>query len=124
MAKIRWTFEAEKWLRDIHDYIAQDNPATAQRIVTDIYKKSELLNNFPEIGYKYRDEKEGEIRIYFTGIIALRTYQQNNGTYRHHWCISWSIRYRKILVLINHIGIVRILLIYSIGVSRLICSSM
>lgn len=39
MAKIRWTFEAEKWLRDIYYYIAQDNVAAAQRVVTDIYKK-------------------------------------------------------------------------------------
>lgn len=27
MAAIRWTFEAETWLKDIYDYIAQDNPS-------------------------------------------------------------------------------------------------
>jgi plasmid stabilization system protein ParE len=30
MAKMNWTDEAEKWLRDIHDYIAQDNPMAAK----------------------------------------------------------------------------------------------
>ena len=67
MAKIRWTTEAEKWLQDIHDYIAQDNPTAAQRVVTAIYEKAQLLKDFPEIGYKYRSEPEVEIRILLYG---------------------------------------------------------
>jgi len=67
MARIRWTNEAEKWLRDIHDYIAQDNPTAAQRVVSAIYEKAQLLKDFPEIGYKYRTESEGEIRILLYG---------------------------------------------------------
>lgn len=31
MGRVRWTAEAERWLREIHDYIAQDNPAAAFR---------------------------------------------------------------------------------------------
>ncbi len=54
MAKIRWTSEAEKWLRVIYDYIAQDNGNAAQRVITGIYKKVQILKDFPEIGYKYR----------------------------------------------------------------------
>ena len=67
MARIRWTNEAEKWLRDIHDYIAQDNPTAAQRVVSAIYEKAQLLKDFPEIGYNYRTEPEGEIRILLYG---------------------------------------------------------
>ncbi len=67
MARIRWTNEAEKWLRDIHDYIAQDNPTAAQRVVSAIYEKAQLLKDFPEIGYKHRTEPEGEIRILLYG---------------------------------------------------------
>ena len=29
MAEVNWTDEAEEWLLDIHDFIAQDNPAAA-----------------------------------------------------------------------------------------------
>ena len=36
MAEIRWTEEAKRWLRDIHDYIAADNP--------DVEKFPEYLN--------------------------------------------------------------------------------
>ncbi|MFZ2396135.1 MAG: type II toxin-antitoxin system RelE/ParE family toxin [Smithella sp.] len=67
MARIRWTNEAEKWLRDIHDYIAQDNPIAAQRVISAIYEKAQILKDFPEIGYKNRTEPEGEIRILLYG---------------------------------------------------------
>jgi len=67
MAKIRWTDEAEKWLRDIYDYIAQDNTSAAQRVVSEIYEKSQFLKDFPEIGYTYKTEPEGEIRILLYG---------------------------------------------------------
>jgi len=53
MADINWTSEAEKWLKDIYDYIAQDNPTAASRVVEGIYKKAQLLRDFPEIGYRY-----------------------------------------------------------------------
>lgn len=32
MAQITWTNEAEHWLKEIHDYIAQDNPTAAEFI--------------------------------------------------------------------------------------------
>ena len=67
MAKIRWTSEAEKWLREIYDYIAQDNENAAQQVITGIYKKVQILKDFPEIGYKYRSEPEGDIRILLYG---------------------------------------------------------
>ena len=67
MAEIRWTEEANRWLRDIFDYIATDNPDAAQQVVAGIYEKAQLLRRFPEIGYKYRTEPEGEIRILLYG---------------------------------------------------------
>ena len=53
MAEIRWTKEAEKWLRDIHDYISQDNPVAAARVIAGIYDRVQILRDFPEIGYRY-----------------------------------------------------------------------
>jgi plasmid stabilization system protein ParE len=66
-AEIKWTEEAERWLKDIHDYIAQDNPAAAEKIVSGIYQRTQILLNFPEVGYKYRSEPEGDIRILLYG---------------------------------------------------------
>lgn len=67
MAEIRWTEEAVKWLHDIYEYIAEDNPIAAQDVVEGIYVKVQILKAFPQIGYKYRDEPEGEIRILLYG---------------------------------------------------------
>lgn len=67
MAEIRWTSEAETWLRDIYDYIAADNPDAAMRVVQGIYERAQTLRKFPDIGYSHRFEKEGEIRILLYG---------------------------------------------------------
>ena len=67
MAEINWTAEAEKWLHDIHDYIAQDNSDAALGVVLGIYQKAQLLCDHPEMGYVYRKEAEGEIRILLYG---------------------------------------------------------
>jgi plasmid stabilization system protein ParE len=67
MAEIRWSHEAEQWLHEIYDYIAQDNPTAAGKVVSGIYDKTQLLSDFPKIGYKYREEPEGEVRILLYG---------------------------------------------------------
>ena len=67
MARITWTDEAVRWLRDIHDYIAQDNPDAADRVVTGIYKKAQVLADLPDIGHRFRTEPEGDIRILVHG---------------------------------------------------------
>lgn len=67
MAEIRWTEEAQRWLRDIYNYIALDNPGAAQKVVSGIYEKTQVLMSFPEIGHRYREEAEGEIRILHYG---------------------------------------------------------
>ncbi len=54
MAKIIWTSEASQWLKDIFDYISEDNYEAANNVVKGIYKKAQILKEFPEIGYKYK----------------------------------------------------------------------
>ena len=67
MAKIRWTDEAVAWLSDIYEFISEDNPVAAQKVVEGIYEKTQVLKIFPKIGYQYKDEEEGEIRILLYG---------------------------------------------------------
>jgi plasmid stabilization system protein ParE len=67
MAKIRWTEEAATWLEDIYNYIAEDNSDSAHRVVKGIYDKAKILRNFPVLGYHYRTEPEGEIRVLLYG---------------------------------------------------------
>lgn len=53
MAKIAWTEEAQRWLGDIFEYIAADNPHAAARTIQGIYQRAQDLAAFPEIGYRY-----------------------------------------------------------------------
>jgi plasmid stabilization system protein ParE len=50
---LTWTIEAERWLRDIHEYIAADNPSAAAQTVQGIYDRAQVLIDFPEIGQRY-----------------------------------------------------------------------
>ena len=79
MAEIRWTEEAHRWLRDIHDYIAADNPSAARKVVSGIYEKAQVLCRFPEIGHKYRTEPEGEIRILLYGHYRIAYLLKDDG---------------------------------------------
>ena len=55
MAEIRWTIEAKTWLKNIYDYIAQDDPRAAAKVVEGIYEKAQILKEYPEIAYyRYR----------------------------------------------------------------------
>jgi len=63
VAEINWTREAEIWLKDVYYYIAADDPEAAERTITNIYDKAQLLTNHPQLGYKYEPESSREIRI-------------------------------------------------------------
>ncbi len=53
MAQITWTAEAQRWLEDIFEYIAADNPQAAAETVNGIFERTQLLVNFPEMGHRY-----------------------------------------------------------------------
>ena len=62
MAELAWTEEASRWLEDIFEYIAQENPDAARRVVVGIYDHAQVLKNNPEIGYRYL-QSERNVRI-------------------------------------------------------------
>lgn len=53
MAEITWTAEAQRWLEDIFEYVAADNPHAAARTVQSIYERAQDLVAFPEMGQRY-----------------------------------------------------------------------
>lgn len=67
MGEISWTDEAEQWMKDIYDYITQDNPESAIRTIDGIYERVQLFQQFPEIGYKYDKILNENIRILLYG---------------------------------------------------------
>ncbi|MCH9652211.1 MAG: type II toxin-antitoxin system RelE/ParE family toxin [Deltaproteobacteria bacterium] len=67
MGEVAWTSEAELWVKEIHDYIAQDNPSAARRTALGIYSKVQLLEQHPKMGYRYEGHRGHEIRILLYG---------------------------------------------------------
>jgi toxin ParE1/3/4 len=53
MAKISSTDEAQRWLTDIFEYIAANNPQAAARTIQGIYDRAQDLRSFPEIGSRH-----------------------------------------------------------------------
>lgn len=48
--KLAWSEAAQRHLHDIREFIAQDNPAAADALVTVIAAKAQTLQNFPFVG--------------------------------------------------------------------------
>ena len=67
MAEIVWTHEAVQWLEEIFEHIAADNPHAATAVTSGIFERAQILGDFPQIGYLYRKEREGEIRVLLHG---------------------------------------------------------
>ena len=56
------------WLsRPLYTYIAQDNPAAAEKTLQAIYDKAERLRTFPELGYRLSLHTDKEIRVLLFG---------------------------------------------------------
>src|SRR5574341_108334 len=66
MAEISWTDEAQRWLNDIFEYIAADNPQAATRTVEGIYDRAQDLRRFPELGSRYAASSRNVLRASFS----------------------------------------------------------
>ena len=78
MAKITWTEEAQRWLKDIFDYIATDNPHAAARTVQGIYERAQDLVTLPEIGYPYSASSR-QVRILLYGHYRIAYLVKDDG---------------------------------------------
>ncbi len=69
---LRWLTQALADLREIHSYIARDNPEAARRVVGEIRREVEILATQPESGRPGRlsGSREFVIRKYYSGAVA------------------------------------------------------
>jgi toxin ParE1/3/4 len=67
LARLIWTQESRRWLRDIYEYIARDNADAAFKVVRGIFDRAHLLLEFPEMGHLYRPRKFPRVRILLYG---------------------------------------------------------
>ena len=70
MAQIAWTDEALRWLEDIFEYIAADNPEAAAQTAEGIFERAQVLAQYPELGHRYL-HSERNVRILLFGPTEL-----------------------------------------------------
>jgi toxin ParE1/3/4 len=68
--RVRWTEPALRDVEAIGDYIAQDNPAAASRVVTPLLDQTDRLATFPHIGRPGRIHGTRELVIGRTPFIV------------------------------------------------------
>ena len=78
MAEITWTAEAQRWLEDIFEFIAADNPAAAARTVEEIHERAQVLATFPEIGHRYTGSSRND-RVLLYGHYRIAYLVKNDG---------------------------------------------
>ena len=78
MALIAWTDEARRWLEDIFEHIAADNPQAATRTVQGIYERAQVLATFPEIGHRYQLSQRN-VRILLYGHYRIAYLVKDDG---------------------------------------------
>jgi len=78
MAEITWTEEAQRWLEDIFEYIAADNPDAAARTVRGIYERAQVLATFPEVGHRHTASSR-HVRILLYGHYRIAYLIKNDG---------------------------------------------
>lgn len=71
--KLRYTPRARQDLADIHDYIAQDNPAAARRVIQIVREAAETLPQNPMMGRVGRVAETRELALLrFPFVLAYR----------------------------------------------------
>lgn len=55
MAKVIWTDEALTSLRKIGEYLSDISPEAAASVTEGVWKKSGVLQDYPEIGWQHED---------------------------------------------------------------------
>jgi plasmid stabilization system protein ParE len=67
LALIRWTARSLRHLELIHAWILQDSGLQADRIVEQIWERTQVLEQFPRVGHFWQSDGSGEIRFLFYG---------------------------------------------------------
>jgi toxin ParE1/3/4 len=78
MATIAWTDEARRWIEDIFEYVAADNPGAAARTIQEIYERAQVLATFPEIGQRYTTSSRN-VRILLYGHYRIAYLVKDDG---------------------------------------------
>ncbi|TWT77333.1 Plasmid stabilization system protein [Posidoniimonas polymericola] len=62
MAELIWTEESLECLRQIVDYLAEQSQEAAASVTEGIYWKAQVLERYPEIGWRHEETPDRNLR--------------------------------------------------------------
>ena len=77
MGSLNWTAESQRWLKDIFEFIAVDDSAAAESVVSGIFERAQVLTDHPKIGYRYLSSSR-HVRVLMYGHYRI-AYLVNDG---------------------------------------------
>ena len=80
MAEIVWTLEATRCLEEISSYISADSPAAADKVVSGICDKIQLLRTHPRLRQRYEPIADREVWEVLSGHFRI-AYLLARGTF-------------------------------------------
>lgn len=80
MSRLKFARRASKDLQDIHDFIAEDNPAAAERVIKLLEVRCRALIDMPNLGRR-RDELAPELRSVTVGNYVIFYLGTTSGVY-------------------------------------------
>ena len=75
--KIRWMPLAEQDLDADYEYVRQDNPKAASRLVAQVFRAVEMLSRYPSAGHLGRVPATRELSITHTPFIIVYRHTQD-----------------------------------------------
>jgi len=85
VGEVVWAESALHWLREIHGYIARDNPEAAMGVVRGIVERTAQLAEFPESGQ----------------LLALRGFRNLRVLLFGHYRIAYRLRRRDLVEVVG-----------------------
>lgn len=100
--KLRWTAEAVSWLEKIYHHVTIDKPEAAKKIVNEIYRRVEILNQFPQSGYLLPNHSDLEIRVLLYGHYRIAYWIKSDRSIDILGVFHGAMDIQKYLAILSH----------------------
>jgi plasmid stabilization system protein ParE len=96
MAEINWTAEAERWLRDLYDYIVQDKPTATGKCCFRNLCKNSAFTRFPRDRIYVSQWTRRRYSHFAIRSLSIRVFDKKSRENRYFRRVSRSPRHRSI----------------------------
>ncbi|MEP7010703.1 MAG: type II toxin-antitoxin system RelE/ParE family toxin [Acidobacteriota bacterium] len=77
--RVLWSDSALDRAAQLFDFIAEESPAVARRVIEDLFDRVKVLSDFPQLGRRLSEEIDSSLRRLVVGSY-ITVYQVEEGT--------------------------------------------